>query len=172
MRFSQALSKMSESVFIAKFGEVYEHSRWIAMQAWQQGLGEAQDEVDGLAKTMRQIVETASAQQQHDLIIAHPDLAGKAAQKGELTADSTQEQADAGINKCTPDEFRRFKKYNQAYKNKFNFPFIMAVKNSNRHQILAAFERRLPNTIKTERREALDQIHKIALFRLVQIAEE
>lgn len=163
---------MNAATFRSTFGGVYEHSPWIAEQVWQQGLSKTHDAVSGLAQALSQIVEAATLQQQLDLIKAHPDLAGRAAQVGELSNESRQEQTKAGINQCTAEEFKRFEEYNQAYKNKFKFPFIMAVKNSNRQQILDAFERRLPNTIKTERREALDQIHNIASFRLMQIAEE
>jgi len=86
--------------------------------------------------------------------------------RGELTAASTSEQAGAGIHECTPDEFARFTELNDAYKAKFGFPFIMAVKGSNRHQILAAFEERIHNSPEQEFARALAEINKIALFRL------
>lgn len=171
MRFNLAPSNMNEATFLKNFAEVYEHSSWIAEQIWQQGLNATLDEVNGLARAMRQIVESATHQQQLDLINAHPDLAGRAAQAGELTSDSSHEQASAGINQCNSEEFKRFQEYNQAYKDKFNFPFIMAVKNSDRHQILESFAQRLPNTAEAEFRQALDQIHKIAGFRLAHIAQ-
>jgi OHCU decarboxylase len=103
------------------------------------------------------------------LINAHPDLAGKAAVRGELTASSTAEQAGAGISECTAEEFSRFTQLNDAYKAKFGFPFIMAVKGSNRHQILAAFEERIHNSPEQEFACALAEINKIALFRLQQL---
>src|SRR5699024_591159 len=95
-----------------------------------------------------------------------PDLAGKAALDGTLTEASTNEQAGAGIDQCTPEEFERFTKLNNAYKEKFQFPFIMAVKGSNRHQILAAFEERINNDYDAEFERAVNEINKIAEFRL------
>ncbi|MGH6830934.1 MAG: 2-oxo-4-hydroxy-4-carboxy-5-ureidoimidazoline decarboxylase, partial [Methylocella sp.] len=95
-----------------------------------------------------------------------PDLAGRLAVGGELTTESTLEQASAGLDKCTPDEFRRFTRLNDSYKRKFPFPFIMAVKGKSRAEILDAFERRIHNDPETEFRTALAEVHKIALLRL------
>ncbi|MHC3973289.1 2-oxo-4-hydroxy-4-carboxy-5-ureidoimidazoline decarboxylase, partial [Pseudomonas aeruginosa] len=103
------------------------------------------------------------------LINAHPDLAGKAAIRGELTASSTSEQAGAGIHECSAEEFARFTELNDAYKARFGFPFIKAVKGSNRHQILAAFEERIQHSADEEFATALAEINKIALFRLQQL---
>ena len=119
---------------------------------------------------MREIVETAAEEEQLKLIRAHPDLAGRAAVAGELTPESTSEQASAGIDRCTPEEFERFQRFNDLYKRKFGFPFVMAVKGSNRHEILAAFEERVRNDLGTEVRRALDEIHKIAQLRLSELA--
>ncbi|WP_122694235.1 2-oxo-4-hydroxy-4-carboxy-5-ureidoimidazoline decarboxylase, partial [Pseudomonas viridiflava] len=93
-------------------------------------------------------------------------LAGKAAVQGELTEASSYEQAGAGIHLCTPKEFQRFTELNEAYKARFGFPFIMAVKGSDRHKILAAFEQRLHHSPEAEFACALSEINKIALFRL------
>ena len=100
------------------------------------------------------------------LINAHPDLAGKAALRGELTAASSAEQAGAGIQACSAEEFARFGELNAAYKARFGFPFIMAVKDSNRQQILDAFAQRLNNTPEQEFARALAEINQIALLRL------
>lgn len=115
---------------------------------------------------MSQVLLSADRAAQLALINAHPDLAGKAAVQGELTASSTSEQAGAGIHLCTPSEFARFTELNDAYKARFHFPFIMAVKGSDRHQILAAFEQRIQHSADTEFACALAEINKIALFRL------
>ena len=104
--------------------------------------------------------------------MAHPDLAGKAAIKGELTEDSTTEQASAGIDQCSPDELAQFEGFNNRYKEKYDFPFIKAVKGSNRFEILAAFEERLQNDADAEFKTALDEINKIARFRLQGILQE
>jgi OHCU decarboxylase len=115
---------------------------------------------------MADLLLSADKATQLALINAHPDLAGKAAVQGELTDASTSEQSGAGIHQCTAQEFARFTELNEAYKAKFAFPFIMAVKGSNRHQILAAFEERIHNSIEAEFARALAEINQIALFRL------
>ncbi len=167
--FTQEPHKMTETEFVNIFGDVYEHSTWIARQTWTLGLKDSDNHAVALSQLMSAVVEGATSQQQLDLILAHPDLAGKAAQSGQLTAESSSEQSGAGIDQCNAEEFEHFRSLNKAYKRKFKFPFIMAVKGSNRHKILESFERRLPNSYDVEFREALDQIHKIALFRLEQI---
>jgi 2-oxo-4-hydroxy-4-carboxy-5-ureidoimidazoline decarboxylase len=169
--FSAPPSSMPKDDFVGVYGGVYEHSPWIAERVWDQGLDQTHDSVDGLAEIMSSIVDSAASEQQLELILAHPDLAGKAAQAGELTSESTGEQSAAGIDQCNPLEFERFQEFNRAYWEKFAFPFIMAVKGSDRHQILSAFEQRLPNNYATEFKQALHQIHKIARFRFVDIAK-
>ena len=171
-RFKQSPASMSEDDFIKLFGGVYEHTPWIAAQTWQSGLSRSHDEVSILAKAMAKTVNQADSQKRLDLINAHPDLAGKAAQQGNLTEESTSEQSGAGIDQCTVEEFERFQNFNDAYKKKFDIPFIMAVKGSNRHIILAAFEERLQNDYETEFNRAMDEIHKIAGFRLHEIADK
>ena len=107
--------------------------------------------------------------QQLALLRAHPDLAGRLAMAGGLTVHSASEQARAGLDQCTPEEFARFTALNDAYKMKFGFPFIMAVKGKSRGEILAAFEARSTNDAVSEFRAALDEVHKIALFRLREL---
>ena len=100
------------------------------------------------------------------LINAHPDLAGRLARAGRLTADSTKEQASAGLDQLTDEERERFTQLNDAYKARFGFPFIMAVKGRSRQEILDAFERRLNHDQAQEFATALDEISRIALLRL------
>jgi 2-oxo-4-hydroxy-4-carboxy-5-ureidoimidazoline decarboxylase len=159
-------SGMSRDAFVKVFGGVYEHSPWVAERLWDKGIDAKHDAVENLAADMADIVANASRQEQLDLIKAHPDLAGKAAVRGELTVESTSEQARAGLGECTEEEFARFQEYNAAYKAKFDFPFIKAVRNSNRFEILKGFEHRLSNDINTEFTTALQEIDKIAAFRL------
>ena len=159
-------SRLSRADFVKVFADIYEHSPWVAEKAFDLGLDESVDEVEGLHQRMADILLSASFDAQLALINAHPDLAGKAAIRGELTASSTAEQAGAGIGECNAEEFARFTELNDAYKAKFGFPFIMAVKGSNRHQILAAFETRIHNAPEQEFACALAEINKIALFRL------
>lgn len=152
--------------FIAALADVYEHSPWVAADTWDRLGGQGLDSVESVHAAMSQTLLAADPSRQLALINAHPDLAGKAAVAGELTASSTREQAGAGIHLCTPAEFARFTELNDAYKARFGFPFIMAVKGSDRHQILAAFETRLHHSRETEFGCALAEINKIALFRL------
>ncbi|MBB3190479.1 2-oxo-4-hydroxy-4-carboxy-5-ureidoimidazoline decarboxylase [Halomonas cerina] len=159
-------SQLEQAAFIEQFGDIYEHSPWVAKLAWQRGLGPEQDTPQGLAERMGEVLREASPERQLEVIRAHPDLAGKAAIAGELTDDSSREQAGAGLDQCTPEELARFERLNAAYKEKFGFPFVMAVKGSDRHAILAAFEARLPNAPDEERRTAIEQINRIAAFRL------
>ncbi len=159
-------SQLDRPAFVAHYGDIYEHSPWVAELAWQRGLSPAEDTPEGLAEVMGSVLREASPERQLEVIRAHPDLAGKAAVAGELTDDSTREQAGAGLDQCTPEELARFERLNAAYKAKFGFPFVMAVKGSDRHAILAAFETRLPNDPAEERRTAIEQINRIARFRL------
>lgn len=159
-------SQMDRATFVSSFADIYEHSPWVAEQTFDQGLPVDVDTITSLQQQMAAVLLSASQEAQLALINAHPDLAGKAAIAGELTEASTSEQAGAGINECSPTEFQRFTELNNAYKERFNFPFIMAVKGSNRHQILAAFETRIHNSPEDEFARALEEINKIALFRL------
>ncbi|MFB9886253.1 2-oxo-4-hydroxy-4-carboxy-5-ureidoimidazoline decarboxylase [Balneatrix alpica] len=159
-------SLMGRDDFVQTFADIYEHSAWVAEQVYDQGLTPEHDQIDGLHQAMAKVLLEASQDKQLALINAHPDLAGRAAIRGELTAASTSEQAGAGIHECTAEEFARFTELNGAYKAKFGFPFIMAVKGSNRHQILAAFEERIHHSPEQEFARALAEINKIALFRL------
>ncbi|MDE3739704.1 2-oxo-4-hydroxy-4-carboxy-5-ureidoimidazoline decarboxylase [Metapseudomonas resinovorans] len=162
-------STLSRDAFVKAFADIYEHSPWVAEKAFDLGQDAHIDDIDGLHQRMADLLLSASHEAQLALINAHPDLAGKAAVRGELTEASTSEQAGAGIHECTAEEFARFTELNDAYKVKFGFPFIMAVKGSNRHQILAAFEERIHNTPEAEFARALAEINKIALFRLQQM---
>jgi len=156
--------------FLARYGGVYEHSPWIAGAVWDEGV--APDDVEALAGAMAARVEAAGEEAQLALLRAHPDLAGKLALRGELTADSTSEQAGAGLERCSADEFAEFQRLNDTYKTRFGFPFILAVKGHDRVAILAAFRRRAANGRAAELRQALDQVHRIARNRLQALAEE
>lgn len=162
-------STLIETGFVATFGAVYEHSPWVAQRTWQRGVAPEQDGPIALAALFAATFTSASVVEQLDVIRAHPDLAGKAAVGGELTADSTGEQASAGIDQCTAQEFERFQQLNMLYKKKFEFPFIMAVKGSNKLAILQAFEERLKNDRNIEFDRAIREINKIALLRLEAI---
>ena len=155
---------LSKDEFVARLGGIYELSPWVAEQAAPVVAGAA--DVETVARVMADCVDNASREQQLALIRAHPDLAGKAQIAGELTAASTREQASAGLDQCTPEEYARFQSLNRDYHEKFDFPFVMAVSGSSRTQILDAFERRLQNDRDAEFETALAEIHRIARLRL------
>ncbi|MGI9415116.1 MAG: 2-oxo-4-hydroxy-4-carboxy-5-ureidoimidazoline decarboxylase [Hyphomicrobiales bacterium] len=161
---------MSRTDFVSMFGGIYEHSPWIAERLWDLGLGDAHSNVSSIHSALAAVLDAASRDEQLALIRAHPDLAGKAAVRGELTEASTSEQSSAGLDQCTAEEFERFQTLNTAYKEKFDFPFILAVKGKNRHDILEAFETRIGNDTDTEFITALGEINKIALLRLNAMA--
>ncbi len=152
------------SDFVEKYGGIYEHSPWVAEEV--EALLDGAGDVERVAMLMADCVDNASRDRQLALIRAHPDLAGKAQIAGELTEDSTTEQARAGLDQCSPEEYLRFQDMNQAYHLKFGFPFVMAVRDSSRAEILAAFEHRLGNDRDIEFETALAEIHKIAKLRL------
>ena len=155
---------VSTEDFVARYGAIYEHSPWVAEQAARVVAGA--DDMELIATVMADCVDNAPREQQLTLIRAHPDLAGKAQIAGELTADSRSEQASAGLDQCSADEYARFQTLNRDYHEKFDFPFVMAVRDSSRAQILDAFERRLQNDRDTEFETALAEIHRIARLRL------
>lgn len=158
-------SQISHDAFMAVYGSIYEHSPWIAEKAWQQG---DVDTAEALHAAMKQAVEKASYKEQMALIRAHPDLA---CARGALTDASESEQAGAGLKQCSDAEFAEFQQLNANYREKFGFPFIIAVKGLTRHDILHAFRARLRNETDEEFRTALNQIHKIARLRLEALAE-
>lgn len=159
-------SRLDEETFMQVYGDVYEHSPWVAQRAFRAGLDTAADTADGLADILGEVLLAASPEEQLAVIRAHPDLAGKAAVSGGLTAASTREQAGAGLDQCTPEEFDRFQDLNREYRTRFGIPFVMAVRGHDRTGILAAFARRLNNTPAEERRTAIEQVNLIARLRL------
>lgn len=161
---------MSKDDFIKRYGGIYEHSPWVAERV-QLLLEDSSADTELLTSLMADCVDNAAVETQLELIRAHPDLAGKAQVAGELTADSTEEQSKAGLDQCSADEFESFQSLNTAYKEKFDFPFIMAVRESNRSQILDAFSSRLDNDYNTEFETALQEIHKIARLRLTALED-
>ncbi|HZH50913.1 MAG TPA: allantoinase PuuE [Microvirga sp.] len=158
-------SAMSRAVFVELFGDVFEHSAWIAERAYEGGLTPAQDTAEGLHAAMVHVLSEASREQKLALIRAHPDLAGRL-KLADLTDDSQGEQKSAGLDSLTEEERDRFLALNDAYKQKFGFPFIMAVKGRTKEEILEAFEERLEHETDQEFDAAIVQIELIALLRL------
>ena len=157
------VNALSPAEFLARFGDVAEHSPWVAEVA-----AGARPFVDRDSFVAAFIAAVAAAPQdlQLALIRAHPDLAGKMALAGGLTEDSAREQAGAGLNTLTAEEFARFTRLNDGYKAKFGFPFIFAVKGATKHMILDAFEARISHDPATEFATALAQISRIFRFRI------
>jgi OHCU decarboxylase len=155
---------MTKQDFVRRFGGIYEHSSWVAEEA-AAIVGE-EEATDVLAAVMADCVDNASVERQLELIRAHPDLAGKASVAGQLTEESNVEQTSAGLDRCSPEEYERFQRLNGMYHDKFGFPFIMAVRDRSRADILGAFESRLKNDYDEEFETALAEIHKIARLRL------
>lgn len=168
------LNSLPDADFVSALGGVFEHSPWVAEAVVG---GRPFASVSALHRAMVQAVENAGVARQLTLIRAHPDLAGKAARAGNLTDASTSEQKGAGLNQLSDAEYARFHQLNDAYKQRFDFPFILAVrgfdgKGHDKHSILASFETRLHNTPEQEISEALRQIARIAGLRLEDMIEE
>jgi 2-oxo-4-hydroxy-4-carboxy-5-ureidoimidazoline decarboxylase len=142
---------------------VFEHAPWVAEQAYAAGPFSS---AETLHRAMVAAMRQAPRARQLALIRGHPDLAGRAAVRGALTPASSTEQAGAGLDQCTPAEFARFRELNERYQARFGFPFILAVRGRTRSEILADFARRLDHSADAEFAEALDQIARIARFRL------
>lgn len=169
-RFPFSPAGLGREAFIERFGGVYEHSPWVAEAALAEGLTEEDDAVAALATRLERIVAAAGRARQLTLLKAHPELAGKLALRGELTAESTGEQASAGLDACSPEEFKAFQRLNAAYGARFGFPFIIAVRGLDRAAILDAFRRRIENPPEREFATALEQVHRIARLRLEAMA--
>ena len=162
-------SQMDKPDFIARFGGNYEHSAWVAERAYDLELGPAHDSAIGLANAMARAFRSAPRDARMAVLRAHPDLAGKLAAAKRLTAESTQEQASAGLDALTDDERIHFQNLNTAYVDKHGFPFIIAVRDNTKATILSAFETRLANDTETEFATACRQVERIAELRLKEI---
>ena len=161
---------MSSEEFMARYGEIYEHSPWVAERA--AALVDDKADADTVARAMRECVTNASRDEQLALICAHPDLAGKAAIAGEISAASVGEQASAGLDRCAPRELERLDKLTREYRQRFGFPFVMAVRGRSAGEILDAMQARLGNGYDDEFDTALAEIHKIAHLRLTAMGAD
>jgi allantoate deiminase/N-carbamoyl-L-amino-acid hydrolase len=162
------LNTCDTATFVDALRGIYEHSRWIAQRAASERPFAS---LAALKLALQQVVASASEDEQLSLLCAHPELAGKAAIAGELTAESTSEQAASGLNLCSPEEYATLQRLNGEYNARFGFPFILAVKGPTgrgltRHEIIGTFERRLKNQRLDEMAECLRQVHRIAEIRL------
>ena len=162
-------SHMTRDRFVSLYGGIFEHSAWIAEGAFDLELGRAHDTARGLHNALARVFRSASEDQRMGVLRAHPDLAGKLAAAKRLTAESTSEQASAGLDALTDAERETFTQLNTDYVAKHGFPFIIAVRDHNKASILAAFECRINNDTATEFAEACKQVERIAEFRLTDI---
>ncbi|WP_369936760.1 2-oxo-4-hydroxy-4-carboxy-5-ureidoimidazoline decarboxylase [Xanthomonas tesorieronis] len=151
---------LPEAEFVARLHALFEHSPWVVERA------AARRPFADLHAGLLQVLHAAGADERLALIRAHPELAGKAAIDGSLTAASAAEQAQAGLDRLTAEEFARFHALNAAYRARFDFPFVICVRLTDKAGILAAMQARLANTRDAEMAAALDEIGKIARLRL------
>ena len=157
------INRMSPDDFRRALGEVFERSPWIAERAWAARPFASRDALHG---AMVKVMRDASRDEQLALLQAHPDLAGRAARANALSAASRVEQSGAGLDRLTDEEYERFGRLNRSYREKFGFPFIIAVRKHDKTSILAAFERRLHNSVDAEIETALAEVSDITRFRL------
>lgn len=162
------LNASDRANFVAVLGGIFEHSPWVAERAHERA---PFDNVTDLFAAMHAAVDRATKDEQLALVRAHPDLAGRAARAGTLTAASTAEQGALGLDRLADAEFAHFEKLNKAYKDKFGFPFVICVRRQTREAILDSFERRLGNDKDTELAAALAEISLIARLRLAEMME-
>ena len=161
-------SQMTREKFVSEFGGIFEHSAWIAEGAFDLELGPTHDTAQGVHQALARVFRSATEEQRLGVLTAHPDLAGKLAAAKRLTAESTAEQAAAGLNALTAEEHASFTDLNNAYTTKFGFPFIIAVRDNTKTTIMAAFKRRISNDRDVEFSEACKQVERIAELRLIE----
>ena len=159
------IDKLSKSEFTEVFGNIFENAAWIAEKLYEQKPFKNFQE---LSEKIISIFENCDQQNKFKILNSHPDLADKT-KISSLTPDSNKEQVNAKLDQCTKDEYNEFKNLNLKYKNKFGFPFIIAVKGKNKEEILNSFRQRITNNINSEFEEAKKQVKKIANFRLSEI---
>jgi 2-oxo-4-hydroxy-4-carboxy-5-ureidoimidazoline decarboxylase len=156
------LNACDRADFVSRVGWVFEHSPWVAERAWARKPFQSLDE---LHAEMTAQMAAATPEEQLSLLRAHPDLGARI----EMSDASTNEQAGAGLDTLTSEEFQRLRRLNAGYRDKFGFPFLYAVKGSTKHDILKAIEARLPSGREHELAEALGQVARIARFRLEEL---
>jgi 2-oxo-4-hydroxy-4-carboxy-5-ureidoimidazoline decarboxylase len=160
----KTLNSMNRTGFTTALGFAFELSPWVVERAWDERPFAS---VEAMHEAMMAVLDTATTADKLALIRAHPELAGKAAIAKQLTAESNAEQASAGLDRLTPEEFARFHQLNAAYNARFGFPFIIAVRLNDKASILRAMEARAANDEPAEIAEAIRQIGLISKLRLL-----
>lgn len=166
MTSNPAPTEMDKAQFLSVFGGVFEHSPWIAERCFDAHHTAMPETATALHAAMTKHFRAGSPDEKMGVLRAHPDLAGKLAQAKRLTAESTAEQASAGLDALTDDERHLFERLNTDYVAKFEFPFIIAVRGLNKVDILNAFQSRINNTAQEEFDTACAQVERIALLRI------
>ena len=151
---------------MARYGALFEHSPWVAEAVWEHG---PFPDREALAQGLEDAMYQAPRERQLALIRAHPDLAGRAAIDGTLTASSQKEQAAAGLDRLTPDEYETFTRTNAAYRERFGFPFVVCAREHTKDSILRTATERLEHSPDEEVDIALGEIAKIARLRLSEL---
>lgn len=164
-----AINAMDQAAFTQALGGVFENSPWVAENAWDR---RPFSNIVELHEAMLTAVKTASRPQHLALLCAHPDLAGHEAQAGTMTSSSTAEQADVGLNALTKQELAHCTKFNTEYRQKFGFPFIIAVRNHTKEGIFREMERRLGNDADAEVSNALQEVFTITRLRLDKLVDD
>ncbi|GEM82885.1 MAG: hypothetical protein KatS3mg073_1194 [Meiothermus sp.] len=159
------MNQLSREAFVEAVGWVFEHSPWIALQAWE---SRPWDSLKALHRAMVRCVQEAPKEAQLALIRAHPDLGSRA----RMAPASVSEQKGAGLDALSPEEFQHIQALNQAYTAQFGFPFILAVRGKTKADVLRAMEQRLQNHPELEFQTALEEIYKIAYFRLADLLDK
>ena len=155
------INKLTKSEFVKVFANIFENAGWIAEELYKQ---KPFKDFDELSSKMMNIFEISTKEKKLKILNDHPDLGNKA-KISLLTPDSLKEQKSVGLDQCTKEEFKEFKKLNDEYK-KFGFPFILAVKNKSKFEILSNFKKRINSEPQAEFEEAIKQVKKIASLRL------
>ena len=163
------VNRLGRAAFVDAFGGTFEHSPWVAERAHKAAPFASRD---ALHAAMVAAVDAATDDEKLALIRAHPDLVGRLAREGRLTADSTAEQRAAGLDALAPGEAADFERFNAAYRERFGFPFVICARENRKAAILAAFPVRLRNDAATEVRTALAEVAKIARLRLADRVDE
>jgi len=158
-----SVNGMDRAAFVAAFGDVFEHSPWVAERAYDRRPFASPAE---LHTAMASAVRTATHEQQTALLLAHPDLAGKEAHAGTMTSSSVAEQASAALDRLSAAEVARIAELNRAYRARHGFPFIVAVRHYTKAGIFHEFERRIASDTETEHAWALSQVFAITRMRI------
>ncbi len=162
------VNEMDQEGFVARYGSLFEHSPWVVEEAWR---SRPFGSVEEMWRAFEDAMYAAPRERRLDLIRAHPDLAGKAAVADELTQESKREQASAGLNRLSPEEFEAFTRMNREYREKFDLPMVVCVREHTKESIMENVQSRLGNSRDEEIRTALAEISKISHYRLLDLIE-